>query len=156
MAAYLPDSGVVLGQVEVEGKTNEITAAPQLVKQLDLRGCVVTGDAMQCQRQLSALVVQQGGDYAWTLKANQPQMLEDLINLFNPEPLSKGASASGDDFSTAHSWDWSHAYIERRQITVSSMLDEQYTLWPHLSQSFKLERWVWEGGVGEGGKLVMR
>ena len=140
MAAYLPDSGVVLAQVEVDGKTNEIVAAPQLLEQLDLRGMVVTGDAMQCQRELSAVVVKGGGDYAWTLKGNQPQMLEDVNRLFEAEPLAKGASASGDDFTIAQSWDCNHARIERRQITVSSLLDEDYTHWPYLRQSFKLER----------------
>ena len=61
MAAYLPGEGVVLAQVEVEGKENEIKAAPRLLEAIDLRGKVVSGDAMLAQRQLSAQVVEGEG-----------------------------------------------------------------------------------------------
>lgn len=54
------------------------------------------------------------------------------------------AGPSGDDFSTSQSWDTRSGRTERRQITLSSMLDAEYTRWPALAQSFKLEQWVWE------------
>ena len=72
LAAYLPEEGLVLLEVEVETKENEIVAAPRLLRQLDLRGKVVTGDAMQTQRQLSIEIVTAGGDYLWIAKENQP------------------------------------------------------------------------------------
>jgi hypothetical protein len=62
LAAYLPGAGVVLFQVAVDTKTNEITAAPKVLKVLDLQGKIVTGDAMFAQRALSLLIVQAGGD----------------------------------------------------------------------------------------------
>ena len=60
MAAYLPGEGVVLAQVEVEGKEHEIKAASRLLEAIDLRGKVVSGDAMLAQRQLSAQIVESG------------------------------------------------------------------------------------------------
>lgn len=63
LAAYLPEDGIVLLQVAVESKENEITAAPRLLAELDLRGRIVCSDAMFAQRQLSLQIVAQGGDY---------------------------------------------------------------------------------------------
>ena len=70
MAAYLVGYGVVLAQIEVGCKENEIVAAPKLLEQLDLTGMVVVGDAMQCQRELSVKVVSKKGDFLWFLKEN--------------------------------------------------------------------------------------
>jgi hypothetical protein len=63
LAAYLPATGVVVAQVEVDQKENEISAAPRLLRHLDLTGMVVTGNAMHTQRQLSIQIVEQGGNY---------------------------------------------------------------------------------------------
>ena len=63
LAAYLPAEGVVLKQVEVGAKRNEISAAPALIEGLDLKNRVVCGDAMHTQRELSVDVLAQGGDY---------------------------------------------------------------------------------------------
>ena len=60
LAAYLPEEGYVLAQVEVDGKENEISAAPRLQDTIDLRGKVITADAMLTQRQLSAQIVDVG------------------------------------------------------------------------------------------------
>jgi hypothetical protein len=68
LAAYLPNQGVVLAQMRVDEKSNEITHAPTLLSQLDLRGVIVSGDAMFDQRTLSTQIVQAQGDYIWTLK----------------------------------------------------------------------------------------
>lgn len=62
LAAYLPEEGWVLMQVVVEGKENEITAAPRVLDCQDLRGKVVRGDALLAQRELSAQIVEAGGD----------------------------------------------------------------------------------------------
>ncbi|NNJ10394.1 ISAs1 family transposase [Chloroflexales bacterium ZM16-3] len=71
VAAYLPEQGVVLAQRAVDRKENEIVAVPKLLKQLDLTGMVVVGDAMQAQRELSIQVVEAQGDYLWFVKENQ-------------------------------------------------------------------------------------
>ena len=69
LVAYLPAEGLVLMQVQVDAKTNEISAAPKLLKQLDLRGKVVMGDALHTQRAVSLQIVAAGGDYIWLAKA---------------------------------------------------------------------------------------
>jgi hypothetical protein len=139
LAAYLPQEGWVLLQVEVESQANEILAAPRLLKSLDLRGKVVTGDAMLAQRELSIQIVEAGGEYVWTVKDNQPQLLQDLQTLFAPEPVVKGFSpASHDDFRSAQTTGKEHGRLEQRRITVSSAL-QGYVDWP-AAQVFKLER----------------
>jgi hypothetical protein len=105
MAAYVPGEGVVLAQVEVDGKENEIKAAPRLLEAIDLRSKVVSGDAMLAQRQLSAQVVEGGGEYVWTVKKNQSQLRDDIAALFQCEPCEpcEPAAATGvrDSFSAA-------------------------------------------------------
>lgn len=71
LSAWAADMGVLLGQCKVDGKSNEITAIPQLLKLLDLQGCIVTIDAMGCQKAIAQQIVQQSADYVLSLKANQ-------------------------------------------------------------------------------------
>jgi len=72
MAAYLPGEGIVLMQMVVEkDKENEIVVAPKLLQCLDLRNKVVIADAMHTQRQISAQIVEAGGDFVWIVKDNQ-------------------------------------------------------------------------------------
>jgi len=142
LAAYLTGEGVVLLQVEVGRKENEITAAPRLLKALDLRGKIITGDALLAQRELSAQIVEAGGEYVWTVKGNQPGLQQDLTTLFDAEPVVKGFSpASHDDFATAQTVNKGHGRLERRTITVSGAL-KGYVDWPYAEQVFRLERWV--------------
>jgi predicted transposase YbfD/YdcC len=78
-----------LGQMKVDGKSNEITAMPQLLKLIDIRGSVVTADALHCQKEIASEIVDQGGDYVLAVKANQPSLHED-IKLFFEDSLSEG------------------------------------------------------------------
>ena len=126
MAAYLPGEGVVLAQVEVEGKENEIKAAPRLLGAIDLRCKVVSGDAMLAQRQLSAQVVEGGGEYVWTVKKNQPQLREDIATFFASEEVAENG--------TAESVDKGHGRIEKRSLRAGCGLND-YLDWPHVQQS---------------------
>jgi predicted transposase YbfD/YdcC len=149
LAAYLTGEGWVLLQVEVGRKENEVTVAPRLLKALDLRGKIVTGDAMLAQRELSAQIVDAGGGYVWTVKGNQAGLEQDLTTLFDPEPVVKGFSAaSHDDFATEQVVNKGHGRLERRTITVSSAL-KGYVDWPYAEQVFRLERWVRQIGTGK-------
>ena len=139
LAAYLPEEGLVLLEVEVETKENEIVAAPKLLRQLDLRGKVVTGDAMQTQRQLSLEIVTAGGDYLWIAKNNQPDLRQSIAHLFGPEPVTPGFAPTPTDFQTAITVNKGHGRLERRTLTSSAMLKD-YLDWPYLEQVFKLER----------------
>src|SRR5438105_10597128 len=139
MAAYLPKQGVVLAQVAVGTKTNEITAAPRLLSSLDLRGIVVSGDAMQAQKGLSVQIVAAGGDYLWLVKANQKGLLGEISQLFEPLEWGAGFGPVALEFASFVEYSTGHGRVEKRTITVSSEL-AGYSYWPHLAQVFKLER----------------
>jgi predicted transposase YbfD/YdcC len=141
MAAYLPEQGVVLMQMQVGEKTNEMTTAPKVVQALDLRGVVVTGDAMQAQRKLSVQIVEAQGDSVWTAKDNQPEMREEIALLFQPQQSRPGWSAVPMDLRSATTFNKGHGRLEKRTITVSSLL-AGYSDFPYLAQVFRVESWV--------------
>jgi predicted transposase YbfD/YdcC len=78
VSAWASEAHLSLGQVAVEEKSNEITAIPRLLELLDLRGALVTIDAMGCQKEIAAKIVEGGGDYVLAVKENQPHLLEDI------------------------------------------------------------------------------
>jgi predicted transposase YbfD/YdcC len=139
LAAYLPAEGWVLMQMNVGSKENEVSAAPRLLKCLDLRGKIVTGDAMHAQRELSAQIVEAGGDYGWSVKDNQLELRQDIETLFQPEATVKGFSPGTKDFRSKETVEKGHGRIERRKLTVSQEL-KGYLDWPGAEQVFKLER----------------
>jgi predicted transposase YbfD/YdcC len=141
MAANLPKQGVVLMQMQVGEKTNEITTTSKVVRTLDLRGVVVTGDAMQAQRDLSVQIVNAHGDYLWTAKDNQPEMREEIALLFAPQHSHPGWSAAPMDFRCATTINKGHGRLEKRTITVSSLL-AGYSAFPYIAQVFQVESWV--------------
>jgi predicted transposase YbfD/YdcC len=120
----------------VKSKEGELTVAPELLKGLDLTGLVVTGDALFAQRDLCEQVVEQGGDYLFTVKANQPTLLEDISTLFADPPVSpkqvEERSCHGDR-------------QEVRKLEASAALNE-YSDWPHLAQVCRIEREVTRKG----------
>lgn len=134
VAAYLLETGVVLAQLAVDTKENEMVVVPTVVAQLDLTGRVVVGDAMQTQRQLSTQVVESGGDDLWFVKDNQPTFYADIERLFTPLPALPGTSEEPTDFTTAQQIDAAHGCLEDRRITVSSWLQD-YSTWPYLAQA---------------------
>jgi predicted transposase YbfD/YdcC len=139
LAAFLPAEGWVLFQIEVDRHENEIVAAPTLLKCLDLRGKVVTGDAMFAQRELSLQIAQMGGHYLWTVKENQSRLKQDIELLYQPEQTVKGFSRGTHDFRTAETTEKRHGRLETRRLTVSGEL-KGYLDWPGTEQVFKLER----------------
>jgi len=78
VSAWATKAGLTLGQVAVDGKSNEITAIPVLLDLLDLKGALVTIDAMGCQKEIAAKIVAAGGDYLLTVKGNQEHLLADI------------------------------------------------------------------------------
>lgn len=78
VAAYLPDAQAVLAQIRVDSKTNEHKAALQLLGILPVKGSIFTGDAIFCQRDFCAKVIDGGGDYVLTVKDNQPSLVADI------------------------------------------------------------------------------
>lgn len=143
LVAYLPGTALVLLQLEVDGKTNEITVAPRLLQSLDLRGKIVMGDALHTQRTISVQIVTAGGEYMWYAKDNQPNLCRDIAQTFQAEVCGPGSSPVPTDFQSATSTDSGHGRIEKRTLTTSSLL-RGYLDWPGVQQVFKLERQVWD------------
>src|SRR4029077_16515635 len=95
VSAWATENSLVLGQVAVDGKSNEITAIPVLMELLDLHGALVSIDAMGCQKAIAEKVVAGGGDYVLTVKANQGQLLDDIQACVD-ETLNRGVE--GKDY----------------------------------------------------------
>ena len=96
MSAWANSSGLVLAQRKVDEKSNEITAIPELLKVLEIRGCIVTIDAMGCQKEIVSKIALKEGDYLITIKKNQPTLYENIKNLF------QGAVAHYEGFELSH------------------------------------------------------
>jgi len=82
VSAWAEKNCLVLGQVKVDEKSNEITAIPALLRILEISGCIVTTDALGCQQEIASTVIERGGDYLLALKENQSQLYEDVTDLF--------------------------------------------------------------------------
>lgn len=149
LAAYLPGEGVVLMQMVVEkDKENEIVVAPKLLQCLDLRNQVVIGDAMHTQRQISAQIVEAGGNFVWIAKDNQANTRQAIEQLFAPEKPVPGLGCPAMDFESAQRSEKQAGRLESRRITVSSLMND-YLDWPYLGQVFKLERCFTTLATGE-------
>ena len=82
VSAWATNQGLVLGQKKVDDKSNEITAIPELLKVLSLQGCIVTIDAIGCQKKIIKQIINQDGDYVIALKKNQGGLYERVEQLF--------------------------------------------------------------------------
>ena len=83
VSAFASENGLVLGEVQVDDKSNEITAIPELLRVLALKGCIVTIDAMGCQKDIAAKIAGKGADYVLSLKGNQEAALKEFTEYFD-------------------------------------------------------------------------
>jgi predicted transposase YbfD/YdcC len=83
VSAWASTNGVVLGQRKVDEESNEITAVPELLDALEIAGCIVTADAIHCQRETAETIIEKKADYVLPVKDNQPRLLETLQGLFD-------------------------------------------------------------------------
>lgn len=84
LSLFEQETGCVLSQMEVDGKTNEITVAPQLLETIVLKGRVITGDALLCQREICQKIIDSGGHYLLVVKDNQPELKQAIAAEFEP------------------------------------------------------------------------
>ena len=139
LTAYLTNDGLVLGQEAVDGKENEIRAAPRLLQRLDLRRCVVGADALLTQREIAQQIRRQGGDYILYAKDNQPHLLADVRAFFQPLPRRPGWFRRPLPQTMAVMVDKQHGRREHRTLTL--VADEEGFLdWPGARQVFRLQR----------------
>jgi predicted transposase YbfD/YdcC len=104
---------LVLAQQRVEGKSNEMTAIPELLNLLDIQGAMITLDAMGTQRKIAAQIIDQGGDYILALKGNQGDLHKRVKAFFSAAEHSQWA---GIDVSYHQSVESGHHRIEHRQV----------------------------------------
>ena len=133
VSAWGSEARLVLGQIDTDEKSNEIRAVPKLLAMLSLQGTIVTADALNCQRTIAQQIVEQGGDYALALKANQGTLHDDVITYFD-DPASKTSTAKP-------LVEADHGRIETRTATVCSDIDwlEDHR-WPGLRAIGKVVR----------------
>jgi len=114
--AWASENHVLLGEIETDTKSNEITAIPKLLKLLDVKGCIVTIDAMGCQKKIAAEIIQQGGDYVLALKGNQETLHEEVKLYWKDETLKQEAAV----YETVEK---DHGRIEKRTYRITSDID---------------------------------
>lgn len=120
VSAWATANRVVLGQVKTAEKSNEITAIPELLNLLEIKGCIVTIDAMGCQKAIAEQIIRQKGDYVLGLKGNQGNLYEDVKLFFEYASLIEFDHIN-------HSYhkevDGDHGRIETRRVWTVSDLD---------------------------------
>ncbi len=112
VSAWASANRLVLGQIAVAEKSNEITALPVLIKLLDLRGSIVTIDAMGCQTAIAAAIIEQGGDYVLALKGNQGTLHQEVEAMF---AAAQHTGFHGIAHQTYRTLEKGHGRIEERR-----------------------------------------
>jgi predicted transposase YbfD/YdcC len=112
VSAWPSASHLVLGQRHVQEHSNEKTALPRLLEQLELAGCIVSIDAMGCHAKIARQIKEQDGEYVLALKANQGTLYQDVVDLFADALSTPGADWLHDYHRTE---DQGHGRRERRQ-----------------------------------------
>jgi predicted transposase YbfD/YdcC len=120
VSAWSAGQNMVLGQVKVADKSNEITAIPRLLDMLTIKGAVVTIDAMGCQREIAAKIVEKEADYVQALKGNQGTLRDDVEEFFTEQKANEYADCKPSRHQTLEK---SHGRIETRTVTVVDEID---------------------------------
>ncbi len=115
VSAWCNSNNMVLGQVKTDDKSNEITAIPELLKLLNIKGCTVTIDAMGCQKDIADKIIEMEGDYVLAVKGNQGNLLDDI-----EEAFKETASSS---LQSSTSLEIGHGRIEKRTCDVITDTD---------------------------------
>ena len=141
VSAWASASGVALGQTRVEERSNEITAIPQLLEMLQIEGCIVTIDAMGCQKEVASKILDERADYVLAVKKNQGRLHEDVHDTFDLARKSSFDSLDHDYHETINA---SHGRIETRRCWAVSDLDHiRYVddggQWPGLTTLVMVE-----------------
>jgi predicted transposase YbfD/YdcC len=144
VSAWATQTGLVLGQVAVEEKSNEITAIPELLTILELAGCIVTLDAMGTQKEIAKTIVEQEADYLLALKGNQGTLYADVELFFQwaDEQQYRGLAHSTHETQAT-----GHGRVERRRTTVTDAIEwlQGRQDWVGLQTIAMVEAWRTQG-----------
>jgi predicted transposase YbfD/YdcC len=120
VSAWAGANRLVLGQLKVEEKSNEITAIPKLLAMLDVKGAVVTIDAMGCQKEIAKTITDRGADYVLALKENHKTLYEE-VTLFLEE--AKATAFTDVEHAYHETVDGDHGRIETRRYWITSQIE---------------------------------
>ena len=120
VSAWAAEAGLTLGQLKVDGKSNEITAIPKLLELIDVKDAVVTIDAMGTQKEIAKTLVSKGADYILALKGNQSLLQAEVVN-FAIQAMEHGEQ--GVDFSMFEQKNEGHGRMECRRIYATADID---------------------------------
>jgi len=135
VSAWACQNNMVLGQQKVNAKSNEITAIPALLELLDIKGCIVTIDAMGCQTAIAQTILDQGADYVLALKGNQGDLSDEVKMLFEQTKLPL-KEQSIEDVDTGHG----RIEIRRcRQLKINTKYLPASERWPTLNSIIEIE-----------------
>lgn len=124
VSAWASQNRLTLGQIKTDEKSNEIRAIPELLKMFEIKGCIVTIDAMGCQKTIAGQIIDQEGDYALALKGNHGNLLDSVEKVFNKienEPYYGNFNV--DYYETK---DVNHGRVEYRRHCITTELDQIY------------------------------
>jgi predicted transposase YbfD/YdcC len=132
VSAWANENQLVLGQIQVDEKSNEITAIPKLLDLLDVSGCTITIDAMGTQKKIAAKIVDKKADYILGLKGNQGTLLDDVKTYIDDQLDNK---IDDDSYQVKETADANHGRVEERKFHLFSNIDwlEQKPDWKGLS-----------------------
>jgi predicted transposase YbfD/YdcC len=149
VSAWATTNGITLGQVAVDGKSNEITAIPRLLELLDLRGCVVTIDAAGCQKDIAAQIVAKEADYVLALKENQPTLHGQVADYFLRQTE---AGDPGGKLRHHRQVETGHGRTETRDTFVAPATAEMVAggAWPGLATVVMVIRQSIDHATGRG------
>jgi len=133
------NGGLVMGQLKTDSKSNEITAIPELLQLLAIKGCIVTMDAMGCQTAIAGQIRAQEGDYLLTLKSNHKKAYKAIKQHFHPHIEHQLAWRTAENFFDA--FDDSHGRTVRRRVWVITDLKPipELAKWPDLQSVIVVE-----------------
>ena len=123
VSAWATENQLVLGQTKVAEKSNEITAIPELLRLLDISGCIVTIDAIGTQTEITETIIDGGGDYLLAVKENQGHLFEDIQCLFEVD-LAQGMKYA--QYNYAKSINKGHGRIETRECWATDWEEHLY------------------------------
>ena len=137
------NTGISLLQKTVDNKTNEIPAVKELIDMLDVKGMIITADAMHCQKETAERIVNNGGDYVLQLKANQKSFYEDVYAMFDDKYMDE--TDKNCEYEIYKTEEKSHGRIERRTCYVLNEIaffTDYLANWKGLKKIFAVVREV--------------
>lgn len=131
--AWVAENNLCIAQEKVNDKSNEITAIPGVISQLDIKGAVVSIDAIGCQKEIASQIIEQQGDYLLSVKSNQLELYQDIICSFKTVKI--------DEYS--EQWEYQNNRFETRRCSIldarSVLLEQTLSQWKGLKTVVKIE-----------------